>query len=470
MGSMEKQKKRKFRLFDAVLAAVCIILVVEAAAPSAAIGNSQYFWWLLLLVAFFLPYGLVSAELGSTYTGEGGLFDWVKRAFGRKWGSRVAWYYWVNFALWMASLAVLATGVVEQAFGVEIPLYIAIPAQLVFIWIVSFLSNYSVSENAILINIATVFKIIIMVALGGLGIYFAVTNGVANPITAPTDLLPTIDGISFIAVIIFNFLGFEVVATFSGEMDEPKRQIPKALLLGGILVAVFYIFAAFGIGVAIPIDELTAAGGLLDSFAYFFDGLGVGGIFLIIVGLMFIYTLIINLLSWALGVNYVAMYAADNDALPKVFGKRKKGTSDIPFGASIVNGVVASILVCLAPLITFFTGSEDIFWSFFALQIITLLISYIILFPAFKKLRKIDPNVERPFKVGGGPVLLNIITYVPIVLLVLAVIFCVTWPEEEGWFVDWALLAGAVIAVVVGEIIALVTGRKKNKDTTEKIG
>jgi amino acid transporter len=82
--------KKKFKLFDAVLAAVCIILVVEAAAPSAAIGNSQYFWWLLMLVAFFLPYGLVSAELGTTYTGEGGLFDWVNRAFGRKWGSRVA--------------------------------------------------------------------------------------------------------------------------------------------------------------------------------------------------------------------------------------------------------------------------------------------------------------------------------------------------------------------------------------------
>jgi amino acid transporter len=463
---MEKTGKKKFRLFDAVLAAVCIILVVEAAAPSAAIGNSQYFWWLLLLVAFFLPYGLVSAELGTTYTGEGGLFDWVKRAFGRKWGSRVAWYYWVNFALWMASLAVLATSVVEQAFGITIPLYVAIPAQLVFIWIVCFLSNYSVAENAILINIATVFKIIIMVALGVLGIYFALTYGVANPITSPTDLLPGISGISFIAVIIFNFLGFEVVATFSGDMDNPKRQIPKALLLGGILVAVFYIFASFGIGVAVPIDELTASGGLLDSFAYFFDSLGIGSVFLIIIALMFIYTLIINLLSWALGVNYVAMYAADNDALPKAFGKRRKGTDDIPFGASIINGVVASILVCLAPLITLLAGSEDIFWSFFALQIITLLASYLVLFPAFKKLRKTDPAAERPFRVPGGTVLLNLITYVPVVLLVLAVVFCVVWPEEDGWVIDWALLGGSIVAFAAGEVIVIVTGKKAKTDNS----
>jgi amino acid transporter len=462
MGNLEKTGKKKFKLFDAVLAAVCIILVVEAAAPSAAIGNSQYFWWLLLLIAFFLPYGLVSAELGTTYTGEGGLFDWVKRAFGRRWGSRVAWYYWVNFALWMASLAVLSVSVIEQAFGITIPLYIALPVQLAFIWIVSYLSNHSVAESAILINIATVFKIIIMVALGVLGIYFAVTHGVANPIESPIDLLPGISGISFIAVIIFNFLGFEVVTTFAGEMEEPKRQIPRALLLGGILVAFFYIFASFGIGVAVPLDELTASGGLLDSFSFFFDSLGIASVFLVIIALMFIYTLVINLLSWALGVNYVAMYAADNDALPKVFGKRKKGTDDVPFGASMVNGVVASALVLAAPLITMITGDEEIFWSFFALQIITLLASYVILFPAFKKLRRIDPDTERPFKVGGGPVLLNIITWVPMILLILSLFFCVAWPEEEGWVVDWTLLFGALVAVVAGEVIAAITGRKRS--------
>ncbi|MDR2453404.1 MAG: APC family permease [Bifidobacteriaceae bacterium] len=460
---MEKTKK-KFRLVDAVLAAVCVILVVEAAAPSAAIGHSQYFWWLVMLVAFFLPYGLVSAELGTAYTGEGGLFDWVKRAYGRKWGSRVAWYYWVNFALWMASLAVLAIDVVEQAFGVEIPLYVALPVQLVFIWVVSYLSNHSVAESAILINIATIFKIVIMVALGGLGIWFALTRGVANPIESPADLLPGIGGLSFVAVIIFNFLGFEVVTTFSGEMDNPKRQMPRALLLGGILVAFFYIFASFGMGVAIPIDQLSASGGLLDSFAYFFGDLGAASVLLCAIALMFIYTLVVNLLSWALGVNYVAMYAADNHALPKVFAKRKKGTENVPFGATMVNGVVASVLVLIAPVIAALTGDDEMFWAFFALQIITLLASYLVLFPAFRKLRRTDPQAERPFKVGGGPVLINLITWVPVALLAASVVFCVTWPEEGGWVVDWRLLIGGIAAVVAGEVIAAATGRAAAKE------
>lgn len=91
--------KKKFSLFSAVLSVICVVFVAEAAAPVAAIGNSQFFWWLFLLIAFLLPYGLISSELGTTYIGDGGIYDWVTKAFGHKWGSRVAWYYWINFPL-----------------------------------------------------------------------------------------------------------------------------------------------------------------------------------------------------------------------------------------------------------------------------------------------------------------------------------------------------------------------------------
>ena len=460
---MEETKvgKKKFRLIDAVLACVCLILVVEAATPSAAIGHSQYFWWIILLITFFLPYGMVSAELGTTYRDAGGLFDWVKRAFGNKMGSRVAWYYWINYAFWVASLGVLFTAIIEQVFSVEIPLIGAILIQLAFIWIVSIASQYKISENKLLINIGTIFKVLLMGALGVLGIIWAVRYGVANPINDARELLPGIAGISFIAIILFNFMGFEVVATFSGEMEKPKSQIPKALLLGGICIAVFYLFASFGIGVAIPIDQLVAdegsiSYGFIESFQYFLDGLGLPGHILVpIIGIMFLYTLFVNLLSWALGVNYVACYAGENKALPRFFAKRTK--SGQPFGPAMMNGIVASCLLIAAP----FIPNPDIFWGFFALQIITLLISYMLMFPAFKKLRKIDPDTERPYKVPGGPVMLNIITYLPVALLVLATVFCIVYPLGGGeWFFDEMLVIGTISAIVVGEIIAYTMAKK----------
>jgi amino acid transporter len=456
------QRKKKFRLIDAVLATVCLILVVEAAAPSAAIGHSQYFWWILLLVAFFLPYGLISAELGTTYRDDGGLFDWVKRAYGRKWGSRVAWYYWINYAFWVASLAVLFTAVIDQAFGTNIPTAVAVLIQLVLIWVVSILSCFSISENKTLINIGTVFKVVLMGTLGVLGIYWAVTRGVANPVAGVGDFLPGLLGVSFVPVILFNFMGFEVVATFASDMDKPKKQIPQALLMGGICIAAFYLLASFGIGVAVPIEYLTDAEtsisyGFLESFLFFFSGLAWPiQVLLPVIGVIFLYTLIVNLLSWALGVNYVASYAAENNAMPAIFGKRLK-SNKAPVGSAIMNGIVASALVIAAP----FIPNQDIFWGFFALQIITLLMSYMIMFPAFKRLRRIDPNAERPYKAPGGPFMINVMTYIPLVLLVLAAIFCMVYPDYNGgWVFDEMLIIGTVCAIIAGEIVTHYTGTK----------
>ena len=112
--------KKKFSLFSAILSVICVVFVAEAAAPVAAIGNSQFFWWIVLIVAFLLPYGLITSELGTTYTGEGGLYDWITKAFGHRWGARASWFYWVNFPLWMASLAVLCPDLLHTMFGLSL--------------------------------------------------------------------------------------------------------------------------------------------------------------------------------------------------------------------------------------------------------------------------------------------------------------------------------------------------------------
>ena len=155
-------KKKKFRLVDAVLATVCITLVAESVAPTAAIGNSQYFWWIFLIIGFCLPYGLITAELGSTFESEGGMYDWVKMAFGKKWAGRVAWNYWINFPLWISSLAVAVTDVVAGIFEVELSVWMLILLQVLYIGIVTFLSTQRIGESKYIVNLGTFFKILFM--------------------------------------------------------------------------------------------------------------------------------------------------------------------------------------------------------------------------------------------------------------------------------------------------------------------
>ena len=464
---MEK-KKKKFKLFDAILATVCITLVAESVTPTAAIGNSQYFWWIFLIIAFCIPYGMISAELGTTYPSEGGMYDWVKRAFGAKMASRVAWNYWINFPLWIASLAVAVTDVVAGIFDIELNIFWLLVLQLGYTWLVSLLGTKRIGESKWIVNIGTFCKILFMVGLGILGIYvFIKTGESANPIESAMDLLPTMDllGLSFLSVIIFNFLGFEVVATFVDDMENPKREIPKALIIGGVLMALFYILPATGVNIAMSLEEAEAAG-ITDSFLILLTRIGINAditrAIVIIVGLMFIYTMVANIVSWSFGVNSVAKYSADDGGLPKVFSKTNK--EGVPYMSSIMNGIVASVIIIIGIILGEVSESaSNLFWTFFSLSLVTLLISYIPLFLSFIKLRKTDMT-PRVYKVPGGKVMTALMAYVPFILLVLSVIFTL-FGDFSGEYINSniPLIVGVVVSVIIQEILAArVKEPKKN--------
>ena len=449
--------KKKFKLFSAILTVICVVFVAEAAAPVAAIGNSQYFWWIFLMITFLLPYGLIASELGTTYEGEGGIYDWVTKAFGHRMGTRTAWYYWINFPLWMASLAVICPELIRIVTGQTPNTFVSILIELIFIWVIVFISFYSVSDSIWILNGAAFIKVFLALLVGCLGIYVAVTHGVANEYTA-ASLLPSFDmkSLSFISVILFNFLGFEVVCTFAPDMENPKKQIPLAIVTGGLVIAAIYIFSAFGIGVAIPNAEISTSSGLIDSIQLMLGKSG--GSLVAIVAFLFLLTLFGNMVSWSLGVNNTACYAAENGDMPSVFAKRSAKT-DMPIGAAIMNGVVASAIVIIAPLLP----NEDLFWSFFALNLVMFLLSYIPIFPAFLKLRKIDPDTERPFKVGGGKAFHYLLVTLPILLIVTSLIFIAVPFDFSSETLSEVLpiTIGSIVCIIVGELIIIFKKIKK---------
>ena len=452
------KSKKKFRLFDAILATVCITLVAESVMPTAAIGNSQYFWWLFLIIAFCIPYGMISAELGTTYQSEGGMYDWVKRAFGPKWAARVAWNYWINFPLWIASLAVAVTDVLMGIFDIELSLMWLLILQLGYTWLVSILGTQRIGESKWIVNIGTFFKIAFMVGLGLLGVYvFVKTGQSANPVESVVDLLPSLDlaGLSFLSVIIFNFLGFEVVATFAEDMENPKKEIPKALIIGGGLMALFYVLPATGINIAMSLEQAEASG-ITESFAILLGNLGVNAdiirIIVIAVGLMFIYTMVANIVSWSFGVNSVAKYSADDGGLPKVFGKTNK--QGVPYMASILNGVVASVILILGIILGEVSETaSNLFWTFFSLSLVTLLISYVPLFLAFLKLRKTD-KTERVYKVPGKAGFIKLFAIVPFVLLILGIVFTLFGDFSIEYITEnLPLIIGVVVSMIIQEVL-----------------
>src|ERR1700675_1099187 len=101
---------------DLLLFSVSAILTIDTLASAASMGVTWFTWWGITMVIFFIPYGLVTAELGAAWPGEGGLYVWVREAAGPRWGSLAAWFYWVNNAYWIPSVYMVFAGTFHTIF------------------------------------------------------------------------------------------------------------------------------------------------------------------------------------------------------------------------------------------------------------------------------------------------------------------------------------------------------------------
>ncbi|MFR6425460.1 MAG: APC family permease [Oscillospiraceae bacterium] len=149
----------------------------------------------------------------------------------RSWGARASWYYWINFPLWMASLAVVCPELLGVLTGLRFGWGAKLLIELAFIWVITWIACYPVCDSILILNISAAIKMLLALTVGVLGIVYVARSGFVNDM-APRTFLPGFDlhSLSYISVIIFNFLGFEVVCTYADNMRDPKRQIPQAIV------------------------------------------------------------------------------------------------------------------------------------------------------------------------------------------------------------------------------------------------
>src|SRR5205814_6437624 len=98
----EKSKlKKSLGRFDMVFFTVCAFVGLDTLGLVASNGPEGFVWLVVTAVLFVAPYMLLMAEVGSTFTQEGGPYEWVKLAFGRFQGGIAAILYWVTNPLWV---------------------------------------------------------------------------------------------------------------------------------------------------------------------------------------------------------------------------------------------------------------------------------------------------------------------------------------------------------------------------------
>src|SRR5579859_5640387 len=140
----EKKKLRKeFNYFDMIFYTVAAIIGIDTLGAVSVSGGQALTWLLISAVTFLLPYGLLTSEIGSTFTQEGGVYEWCKLAGGRIFASFAAMLYWISNPLWVGgTLSVTAIAAIRifwfngNAFSgnTTVNALVEIVLALIFIW------------------------------------------------------------------------------------------------------------------------------------------------------------------------------------------------------------------------------------------------------------------------------------------------------------------------------------------------
>ncbi len=437
---------KTLRQRDVMAFCISAIVAIDSLAAGASVGPSVLFWWLFLGVAFFLPYGLISAELGCSFPEQGGIYAWVRNAHGQRWAARVTWIYWINVAVWLPAILISFSAVFAQIFQPDLSLSGQIALGIALTWLVVGINVVTLSLGKWIPNLGAAVKLLVLLVIIIGAIQHGSSNPLANDFNAAT-LLPSLgDGIIFLPTLIICLLGFELVSAGSDEMRNPARDIPKSILLSGLLIICLYTLASGAMLVAIPAAEINLVEGLMDTLGVFLGTSELALNIAFLLGIGVLYALFSTGATWALGSNRAAVEAARAGELPKIFALETRiGT---PIGPAVMLGIASTLVLLLYGSMA--GNNEDLFWTLYACSSVVFLMPYVLMCTAFVTLRRRFPEHPRPFRFPGSERMATAGALITAVILLCTItLFC--FVPGEG--VQWSVLLGALALTGVGEII-----------------
>ena len=376
-------------------------------------GLSMLFYILFAVVLFLLPASLVSAELGSAFSNrEGGVYTWVKSAFGPGWGFTAIWLQWIQNVIWYPTVLGFAAGSLAYLPGTPSlagnGTYCGLVVIITF-WTATLFALRgtntvgAVTKYGVLLGTIIPGSLIILLGLfwffKGMPLAFLEPTVAGGVVHAHPTFFPHITGLSsvaFLAGIILLFAGVEVQAVHVTEMRDPARQFPAAMLGASVIIILLFLLGSLAVAAVIPASQISLTAGLMEAFRQILGRFNLG--FLVpVMGALTAFGAIGGVMSWITGPSKGLLSTAKEGDLPAFLSRTNR------FGAP------CTILIIQALIVTLMGGCyfimDNVNTAFFVLSAMTVtlyLIMYILMYLAALKLRYSAPDLPRPYRVPGG--------------------------------------------------------------------
>lgn len=298
--------------------------------------NALIGWVIVALGCLILAAAL--AYLARALPDAEGPYGYIHHALGELPAYLAMWAYWVS--LWLTNAA-LATGVVGYLIVLFPALSGVAPAllALLVLWAAVITNLFGIRTGGSVQIVTTLLKLVPMLAIAALGAWVLVeapTSYVSHPLTTPIAAGSTLAAAT---IGMYALLGFESASIPAARVDRPGRTIPRATMLGTVVVAIIYLIVSVIPLLLLQQRQLAASSApyalLLDQFGI--KGLGRWlALFISISGLG-------ALNGWTLLVGELSRTMARNRVLPRVLARDNR--QGAPVVALLVTGAFASAMI-----------------------------------------------------------------------------------------------------------------------------
>ena len=458
-------KSTAFRLSVMTLAIMNVTAVVSlrGLATEAIYGLQSAFYYLFAAIVFLIPTAMVAAELAAMFADkQGGVFRWVGEAFGARAGFLAIWLQWIQSTIWYPT--VLTFGAVSIAFiGMDTTTDAALASNRLFTlvvvlaiyWIATFISLKGlgwvgkVSKWGGIIGTIIPAGLLIILAI----IYLA--TGGHNNLPMKNGFFPDLtnfDNLVLASSIFLFYAGMEMMGIHVMEVDNPKRNYPRAIIIGSLITVLIFILGTFALGIIVPAKDISLTQTLLIGFDNYFSYLRMSWMGSVI-AIMLVFGVLAGVLTWVAGPSKGIFTVGRAGYLPPFF--QKTNSQGVQRNILLVQGVIVTILGLLFVVMP---SVQSFYQILSQMTVLLYLIMYMLMFAAAITLRYKLPKRERPFRLGAkGNGLMWILAGLGFCGSLLAFVLSFIPPSQIAvgsktvWFV--VLIVGAIIFVGIPFII-----------------
>ncbi|WP_035074721.1 amino acid permease [Maridesulfovibrio zosterae] len=418
-----KHDKHKLSVFTLMMINVAAILSLRVLPGLAEYGWSLFFYLTLGSVCFFIPSALVSAELASGWDAEGGVYLWVKEAFGPKWGFVAIFMQWVENLPWFPAVLSFGASAIAYIFNpalAENKIFIVAVIQL-SLWVATFLnfrdmklSAFFSSSGAITGTIIPGLLIII------LGIVHILSGKPLEINFSTAALMPEINSLEqlmLLAAMLISFTGMEMSAVHVNDVRKPAINYPRAIFAACVIIISLSTLGSLAIAMVVPADDVSLSAGVCQAFDKLFQIHHLPFMTPIICFLM-AYGALTMVITWMVGPSKGIREVAKEGYLPEWWQKSNK--YGIPTNILIIQSGLSAVVSCV---ILFMPNVSSAFMLMSALAVQLYLIMYLLMFAAAIKLRYSHSEVKRGYTIPGGKAGIWLVSGIAIITCVFVFIF-----------------------------------------------